>query len=278
MRYQDGYFTNQENHSLYYQNWLPDIQPKAALMIMHGLNEHTGRYANFADTFVGEGFAVYGMDLYGHGKSEGTRSYVKEFSQYIRDYFLFLKMIREWVPDCPIFLIGHSMGGLIGTVFLIDHPEQISGAVFSGSVVQVPEDISMVTIKLGQIISGILPKMGMLGLDLSGLSRNPEVVQAYKDDPLVYTGKFTVRISAEMNKAMNRVAGEAHQIKLPLLLLHGGADYIVSPSDSKYLHGLVSSDDKQLILYPDFYHEIYNDYGNEQVLQDVTGWLNNRLK
>lgn len=278
MRYQDGYFTNQENHSLYYQNWLPDSQPKASLMIMHGLNEHTGRYAKFANTFVGKDFAVYGMDLYGHGKSEGTRSYVKEFSQYIRDYFLFLKMIKEWLPGCPIFLIGHSMGGLIGTVFLIDHPEQISGAVFSGSVVQVPDDISAATIKLGQIISVIMPKMGMLGLDLSGLSRNPEVVQAYKDDPLVYTGKFTVRISAEMNKAMDRVAGEADQIKHPLLILHGGADYIVSPSNSKYLHGLVSSDDKKLILYPDSYHEIYNDYGNEQVFQDVTSWLNNRLK
>ena len=138
--------------------------------------------------------------------------------------------------------------------FLIDHPDQISGAVLSGSVVQVPEDIPSVPIKLGQIILVILPKLGMLKLklDLSGLSRDPEVVQAYKDDPSVYSGKFTVRISAEMNKAIDRVAAEAQQIKNPLLILHGGADYIVSPSDSEYLHGLVSSDDRQLILYPDF--------------------------
>jgi alpha-beta hydrolase superfamily lysophospholipase len=278
MKYQEGYLTNQMNHSLYYQSWLPEGSPRAALMIIHGLNEHSGRYENFANRFVGKGFAVYGLDLYGHGKSEGTRSYVEDFSQFIEDHFLYLQKIKGWLPDCPVFLIGHSMGGLIGTLFLIDHPGQISGAVFSASSVQVPDYISSLTIKMGHIMSKIMPKLGIIQLDLSGLSRNPEVIQAYKDDPLVHSGKTTARISAEMNNAIDRVAAEAHQVNTPLLILHGGADYIVSPSDSTYLHQLVSSEQKELIIYKDFYHEIYNDFDHNLVFQDVTNWLDKQLK
>ena len=278
MKHQDGYFKNQENLSIYIQNWLPENPAKAVLLIVHGLNEHSGRYDYFSNFFVNEGFAVYSMDLVGHGKSDGTRAFVKDFVNYIDDINLYLDKIKQLQPGSPIFLIGHSMGGLIGALLLIDYPDQFAGAVLSGSVVQVPDDVSPLFISLGKFISLVLPKLGLLKIDLSGLSRNPDVVQAYKDDPLVNSGKFTARVSAEMNKSFDRVAVEGSRIKSPVLILHGGSDRIVNPACSHFLYALVSSDIKKLIIYDSFYHEIYNDPGHEQVFEDVSSWINNQLK
>jgi alpha-beta hydrolase superfamily lysophospholipase len=266
MKHQDGYFKNQENQSIYFQNWLPDDPPKAVFFIVHGLNEHSGRYDNFSNFFANEGFAVYSMDLIGHGKSDGTRSYVKDFNNYLDDIILYLEKIKQLQPGSPIFLIGHSIGGLIATLLLIDHPEQFAGAVLSGSAVQVPDDVSPLFISLGKFVSFVLPKLGLLKIDLSGLSRNPAVVQDYKDDPLVNSGKFTARISAEINKSFDRVAGEGSQVKAPVLILHGGSDRIVNPACSHFLYALFSSEIKKLIIYDDFYHEIYNDPNYEQVI------------
>ncbi len=278
MKHQDGYFKNRENQSIYTQNWLPDNPAKAVLLIIHGLNEHCGRYDHFSNFFVNEGFAVYSMDLIGHGKSDGTRSYVKDFNNYLDDVILYLEKIKQLQPGSPIFLIGHSMGGLISALLLVDHPDQFAGAVLSGSVVQVPDDVSSLFITLGKFVSFILPKLGLLKIDLSGLSRNPDVVQAYKDDPLVNSGKFTARVSAEMTKSFDRMAGEGSRIKDPVLILHGGSDRIVNPACSYFLYALVSSEIKKIIIYNDFYHEIYNDPGHEQVYQDVSSWINNQLK
>ena len=278
MKHLDGYFKNQKNQSIYFQNWLPDNPPKAVFLIVHGLNEHSGRYDYFSNFFVNEGLAVYSMDLIGHGKSDGTRSYVKDFNNYLDDIILYVEKIKQLQPGSPIFLIGHSMGGLIGALLLIDHPDQFAGAVLSGSVVQVPDDVSPLFISLGKFVSFVLPKLGLLKIDLSGLSRNPAVVQAYKDDPLVNSGKFTARVSAEMNKSFDRVAVEGSQIKAPVLILHGGSDRIVNPTCSHFLYALVSSEIKKLIIYDDFYHEVYNDHGHEQVLKDVSSWINNQLK
>lgn len=278
MKHQDGYFKNQENLSIYIQNWLPENPAKAVLLIVHGLNEHSGRYDYFSNFFVNEGFAVYSMDLVGHGKSDGTRAFVKDFVNYIDDINLYLDKIKQLQPGSPIFLIGHSMGGLIGALLLIDYPDQFAGAVLSGSVVQVPDDVSPLFISLGKFVSLVLPKLGLLKIDLSGLSRNPDVVQAYKDDPLVNSGKFTARVSAEMNKSFDWVAVEGSRIKSPVLILHGGSDRIVNPACSHFLYALVSSDIKKLIIYDSFYHEIYNDPGHEQVFEDVSSWINNQLK
>lgn len=278
MNHHDGFIENQGNQSLYYQYWLPEGEVKAILLIIHGLNEHSGRYTHLADYFTAQGFAVYSMDLVGHGKSDGTRAFISNFSLYLDDFILYLEKIRHWQPGKGIFLVGHSMGGLIGALLLIDHQDQFAGAVLSGSVVQVPDDISPLFITLGKVLSAILPKLGLLQLDLDGLSRDSAVVQAYKADPLVNSGKFTARVSAEMNKGMNRVVAAGSGIKLPILILHGSADRIVSPSDSKFLYELVSSEQKQLIIYEDFYHEIYNDPGHEQVYQDISSWLHTQLK
>ena len=277
MNHQEGYFKADQEQTIYYQNWLPEIPPRAILLIVHGLNEHSGRYKHMAAYFTGKGYGVYGMDLVGHGKSSGTRSFAKDFPAFINPILSYLDMIKETHPGKPVFLIGHSMGGLIGAYFLIDHHGKVSGAVLSGPLVMVPEYVSDFTIRIGKFISKILPKFRLIGIDKSGISRDPEVVKAYINDPLVYNGKFTARISSVINEGIDYVADHGSKITSPLLILHGGDDRICDPAWSTYLHNLISSQQNKLIIYDDLYHEVYNEPEQESVFNDVLNWLEDRL-
>ncbi|MEE9599364.1 MAG: lysophospholipase [Anaerolineales bacterium] len=277
MKHQDGFFSNKENQSIYYQNWFPDESVRAVLLIAHGLNEHCGRYQHLAEYFVNEGYAIYGFDYPGHGRSEGTRSYIKDFSEFTETLLIYIEKIKEWQPYLPIFILGHSMGGLVGAHLLIDHPDQVAGAILSGSLILVPDNISPITITIGKIISTILPKLGLAAIDSSGLSRDPNIIKAYRADPLVITGKVTTNLSIKMNQAMDRVVTDGGKINLPLLLLHGKADYIVDPVSTQFLYDLVSSENKKIIYYEGLYHEIYNEPEHDQVFEDVSSWLNKQL-
>jgi acylglycerol lipase len=278
MNHQDGFFEGVHGTRIYHQCWLPDGEPKAVLMIVHGLGEHSGRYLNVVNHFVPMGFAVYGMDHPGHGKSDGTRKYVDRFEDFIDNVKLYFGRIQGWQGDKPIFLVGHSMGGLIGAVYLLDHQAGLTGAILSGPSVKVPGNVSPVTVFIGKALDALMPKLGLLKTAPEGVSRDPAVVQAYIDDPLVHKGKTTVRLAAEMLKAMQRVSSDAGKITLPILILQGGADWIVDPSGAKMLYDLVSSADKEIKLYDGLYHEVYNEPEHPKVLQDVEQWIAARMK
>ena len=273
MKHQEGKFREQEQ-SIYYQYWLPEIPPRTILLLVHGLNEHCGRYQHLAEFFTGEGFGVYGFDLIGHGKSDGTRSFVQDFATFTNPILTFLNLINEQHPDVPVYLVGHSMGGLIGAKFLIDHQDKISGAILSGSLVSIPEYVSDLTIKVGTIISRIIPKLRLIGIDKSGLSKDPQVVANYINDPLVFNGKSTARISSVINDGISYVEKKGSAISVPILILHGGQDQVCDPAWSAYLHNLVSSQQNQLIIYDELFHEIYNEPEQETVFKDVLNWLN----
>jgi len=273
MQHQDGFFKGVRDSNIYYQAWLPDRNPRAVLLIVHGLAEHCGRYMNVVDHFVPRGYAVYGLDHIGHGKSDGTRVFVERYADYTDTLETFFDRVRTWQPDAPIFLVGHSMGGLIAASYLLDHQADFAGAVLSGPGVKAPDDISAVTIFLGKTLSRIAPKTGVLSLDANGVSRDPAVVQAYVNDPLVYTGKTTARLAAELLKEMQRVTTEAGTITLPILIVQGGADKLVDPAGAQMLYDSVSSSDKTLHVYDGFYHEVFNEPERERVLNDVETWL-----
>ena len=273
MKHQEGNFPNDKGQSIYYQFWLPEGKVKASALIIHGLNEHSGRYQHLAAYLTDKGYAVYGLDFLGHGKSAGLRSYVDSYNDFIDPLETYLEMIQNWHPGLPVFLLGHSMGGVIGAAFLIDHQDQLSGAVLSGSLAKVPDYVSDFTLQVGKILAAVLPKIRIIQIDAEAVSRDPAVVQAYKDDPLVFTGKTTARISNEINNAIALVEKNGSKIKLPLLLLHGGADRLCDPSWSQYLHDLVSSQDKKLIIYDGLYHEVYNEPEADAVFADLLNWL-----
>ncbi len=278
MKHQEGHFKGIRNLRIYYQCWLPESKPKAVLLIVHGLAEHSGRYMNVVNHFVPLGYAVYGIDHIGHGKSDGSRVYVQRFEDFTDTLKTFYDMIRDWQPEKPIFLVGHSMGGLISSIYLLDHQEELSGAVLSGPSVKVPDNISSATILVAKLFSTLMPKLGLIALEAEGVSRDPAVVQAYLNDPLVYTGKTTARLGAELLKAMKRVAVDASRITLPILIVQGGEDRLVDPDGAQMLHDTVGSVDKTLKIYDGLYHEVFNEPERLKVLGDVEAWLESRHK
>ncbi|MEJ2411554.1 MAG: lysophospholipase [Anaerolineales bacterium] len=276
MTHQDGTFQNSKGQEIYYQTWLPEDQPRGVIQIVHGLNEHSGRYQHLGKFFSDHGFAVYGLDFPGHGKSAGIRSYVESMDVFTCTLQEFLQKVQDWHPDLPIFLLGHSMGGLIGSVYLLDQQDVVRGAVLSGSLVKVPEYVSDFTISLGRFLGRYLPKVRILGIDIEGISRDPQVVESYRNDPLVYTGKITARISDALNRGIQLLEEHGSKIKVPLLILHGGEDRLCDPSWSEYLADLVSSQDLELKIYPGLFHEIYNEPEQDQIFNDVLIWLRDR--
>ena len=273
MKHKEGYFSNDKGQSIYYQFWLPEGSVKGSAVIIHGLHEHCGRYQHLAEYLTGQGYAVYGLDFPGHGKSAGPRSYVDSYHDFINPLETYLDMIQDWQPGLPIYLMGHSMGGLLSAAYLTNRPPQVSGAILSGSLVKVPDYVSDFTLQVGKFLSAILPKLRLIAIEKEAISRDPAVVQAYIDDPLVFTGKTTARISNELNYAIALVEKKGANINVPLLILHGGADRLCEPSWSQYLYDLVSSSDKKLTIYDGLYHEIYNEPEAKKVFADLIDWL-----
>jgi len=277
MKHQEGFFKGVRDANIYFQSWLPESEPKAVLLIVHGLAEHSGRYMNVVNHFVPLGYAVYGIDHIGHGKSDGTRVYVKRFDDYTNTLKVYFDMIHRWRPDKPIFLVGHSMGGLISAVYLLDHQTELTGAVLSGPVVKVPSNITPTILFMGKMLSTLIPRFGLVGLDANGVSRDPAVVQAYISDPLVHRGKTTARLAAEMLKAMHYVSGQATKITLPIMIVQGSSDKLVDPAGAQMLYDAVSSTDKEIRIYDGFYHEVFNEPEHDKVLRDVETWLEAHL-
>jgi acylglycerol lipase len=273
MKHEDGFFKGIRDHRIYYQYWLPEGEAKAVLLVVHGLAEHSGRYMNLVHHFLPQGYAVYATDHLGHGRSEGPRVYVQRFTDYTDTIMAFREMIRGRQKGKPVFLVGHSLGGLIGALYLLDHQRELAGAVLSGPAVKIPDTIPPVVIFAGRIFSALAPKLSLVALDASGVSRDPAVVRAYETDPLVYRGKMTARLGSEMIKAMRRVCAETSRITLPILILQGSADRLVDPSGAQMLHDRVTSPDKRIILYEGLYHEVFNEPEHDQVLKDVETWL-----
>jgi alpha-beta hydrolase superfamily lysophospholipase len=277
MKHQDGYLKGVRDTNIYYQYWLPEKDPKAILLIAHGLAEHSGRYMNLVNHLVPSGYAVYGIDHIGHGKSDGKRAYVERFQDYTETLKNYFDMIQEWQPNKSIFLIGHSMGGLISAAYLLNHQDETSGAVLSGPSIKVPDNISKAVIFVGKMLSIIIPGAGLVRLDSDGLSRDSSVVEAYVNDPLVYTGKATARLGAELIKAMQNVTLQAANINLPIMIAQGSDDKVVDPEGAQLLYDLIGSKDKTIKIYNGLYHEIFNEPEHEQVLNDVTTWIDSHL-
>lgn len=276
MRHEEGTFRGPRDARIYHQCWLPEAGAEAVLVIVHGLAEHSGRYANVVEHFVPAGYAVYGIDHIGHGRSEGTRVYVKRFEEYTDTLKTYMAMVRNREPDRPVFLVGHSMGGLIGSLYLIERQGELAGAVLSGPAVKVPGNISPAVILAGKVLSALLPRFGLIPLEAEGVSRDPAVVQAYVGDPMVHRGKTTARLAAELLRSMGRVMSEANRITLPILIVQGGEDRLVDPAGARSLYDRVGSRDKTLKIYEGLFHEVFNEPEREQVLRDVESWLEAR--
>jgi alpha-beta hydrolase superfamily lysophospholipase len=273
MRQNEGYFTGTGNTKLYWRCWLPDGQPKAVILAVHGLGEHISRYNNLVNNVVPKGFAVYGLDHYGHGKSEGTRVFVPRFQVYLDDLKTFYDTVKKDNPGLKIFLLGHSMGGLIATAYTVEHQQELAGLIVSAPALKPGESITSSTITLAKVLSAIAPKLGVQALDSAYLSHDKAVVEAYDKDPLVYRGKITARLGSELFTAMSGLEQKMPTIKLPVLIMQGSEDQLVNKEGSKLLYAKASSQDKTLKIYDGFYHEIFNEPDRARVFTDLDAWL-----
>ncbi len=276
MDHNEGAFGGVGGLELYYQRWRPEGEPRAVLVIAHGFGEHSGRYGNVVDWFVPRGYAVYGFDLRGHGRSPGPRGYVNEWAEFRGDVKAFLELVREREPGRPLLLLGHSMGGLIVLEYALHHPEGLVGVIASGPVLA-QAGVSPFLIALSKILSGILPRITLdTRLDATSISRDPAVVEAYVNDPLVHS-LGTPRLSTELTRAVEWTQAHAAEMRVPCLIVHGSADRLAPPEGSRIFYESMTLADKERLVYEGYYHEVFNDVGKEQVLAAVEAWVERHL-
>ncbi|MFH1381594.1 MAG: lysophospholipase [Chloroflexota bacterium] len=269
----EGEFHGYGGLTLYYQGWLPPNRPRAVLLVVHGLAEHSGRFGNLVNRFVPAGYGIYGFDQRGHGKSPGLRGYVDNFSSFVNDLGNFLRVVRSKHKDTKIFLVGHSVGGTIATTYAVSHQDEFDGLILSGATLKAGASVSPVLITVARLLSLFVPKVGLYTIEAAAISRDKSVVDAYLHDPLVYRGKIRARLGVEIIKAMQELPYQMSKIRLPVLILHGTADRLSEPGGSRMLYDRVGSGDKILKLYDGFFHEVFNEPGREQVFADVESWL-----
>jgi acylglycerol lipase len=278
MIHKEGKFRSQNNLNLYYQSWQLKIKPKAVLMVVHGLAEHSGRYTNLVDYFVPGNYAVYALDHQGHGRSEGLPGYVSSFSDYLVDLKTFFELIRQTHQSTKIYLVGHSMGGLIAASYTAQYPEDPAGLALSSPTLKAGSSISSKDILMAKITAALFPKMGIAMLDSSAISRDKKVIEAYNQDPLVHHGKIKARLACELLKAMDgKLTAQMSKIDLPILIMQGSLDRLSNPDGSQRLFVTVKSKDKTLKNFEGLYHELFNEPEHPQVLEFMGNWLNSRL-
>lgn len=262
---------------LFGQAWLPKDAPKAIVVLAHGYAEHAARYAHVAKVFTDAGMAVYAIDHWGHGRSDGTRGFVPHFSVFLDGMSALLAHVSQAHPKTPRVLLGHSMGGLIAAHHLRTHQSAYHAAILSGPAVQPGAPPSLATQIIGRLLSVVAPKMGLITLEAEAVSRDPAVVADYLADPLVYHGQMSARLASEMLRAMMELQRHAPQITCPLLVVHGSLDRLAAASGGAALVNAVSSPDKEFHLLDGLYHEVFNEPERAAVLTDVLSWVTTRL-
>lgn len=281
--------TSRDGLALPTRAWLPaDPAPeRAAVVLVHGLGEHIGRYADLGARLASEGYAVHGYDQRGHGRAEGPRAQVDRFEQLVDDLAVVVARVRAAHPDRPLVLFGHSLGGVVALRAVQAGVVEPDLLLLSSPALRVGGDVPGWLRALVTRLAGPFPDLPTQALDVSALSRDPAVVAAYRDDPAVFHGPVKARMASELVRAgataladagasTNGPAGDGHPAP-PVLIVHGREDRIADPAASGELHRALAGRDATLELYDDGPHELFNDPLRERVLGDVLGWLDARL-
>ncbi|MDP2855178.1 MAG: lysophospholipase [Smithellaceae bacterium] len=278
MKTQSGTITAQDGTSIYWKGWVPDHSPKAVVHIIHGYAEHIDRYGNVIGELLPSGYAVFGNDHRGHGKSEGKRGHVRSFQEFIDDEKQFRReVIQARFPKMPYFVLGHSMGSLIAMNYVEQNAVDVKGLVLSGTGSEPGTDIPKALLTITKILSKILPSLHVKSpLPPEFISRDMDVVKAYVNDPLVYN-VITPRLAHEMNRYVVIGAQNAYKIQIPVLIQLGSRD--TAFSGQKELFEMIGAKDKTFKLYEGLKHEVYNELAADRmkVLADLRFWLDGHL-
>lgn len=273
MKHDEGTFKGFDAITLQYQAWRPDGAPRAVLLIVHGFGEHIGRYNNVVDGLVPRGYAVWGFDQRGHGRSEGRRGHISAWRDYREDLANFVRFVSAHEKTPNLFMLGHSLGSLIAQDYLLHYPEGLRGCILSGILFEPVGAAKPALVAAAKLLSRILPTFPLdLRLETSALSRIKDVVQAYEHDPLVHH-KATPRFGTESLKTIEWVKTHSPEWNVPVLILHGDSDRINAPHGSHVFYDLVRIPEKEMRLYPGGYHESHNDLDYPRVVRDMDTWM-----
>ncbi|HED23944.1 MAG TPA: alpha/beta fold hydrolase [Firmicutes bacterium] len=262
---------------LYTRMWEPDARIKGTICLVHGLGEHSGRYKHWADLLAGAGYATLSFDLRGHGRSGGRRGDTPSFDRYADDITILIEEATNRYPGKPAFIYGHSLGGLLVLYYLVQRRPQLKGAVITSPGLKTMANNQNGKILAARILGSLIPRAAIAnGLDVNGLSRDRNVVEAYKQDPLVHD-RISLRAGKEMFNAIEFVYDKASSINLPVLLMHGTADRITYAAGSKELAALLPGQ-CTLKLWDGYFHELHNEPEKEQVFSFLQKWLDDQLE
>ena len=278
MRRGEGSFAGPGGLILRERWWIPEAEVRAAFVLVHGLKDHSVRYDHAGYWLAGRGYAVYALDLRGHGESEGERFFVESFDEYVEDLAVFVSRVRGWEEEKPLFLLGHSMGGAVACSFVLNRRPDLQGLVLTAPALEPNENVSPVLILLAGVISRLFPRAPVTKVDVKSLSHLPAVVEAARKDPLSSERPAPARTGHEILKAMRHIREWAAEISIPLLVMHGTEDHLTNPRGSETFFKRAGSGDKTIKLYEGLYHEILNEPEREQVLGDIVHWTDARSK
>lgn len=261
--------------TIFTRSWRPTDKPLGVVVIAHGFNSHSGQYAEVAKRFVAAGLAVYALDHRGRGKSEGERFHVDKFSDYIDDLATFIQIAKNNEPGLPVFLLGHSAGGVIASLYALEHQSGLAGLISESFAFELPAPGFALAALKG--LSHIAPHLRVLKLKNVDFSRDPKIVESMNRDPLIAGENETAKTIAELIRADERLREEFPHITLPLLILHGTSDKAAKADGSRFFNETAGSVDKSLKLYDGAYHDLLNDFGKDIVVSDILGWIRIRL-
>jgi acylglycerol lipase len=260
---------------IFVRSWSAGPDPPAVIVICHGVNSHGGQYGWVGEQFAAAGFAVYALDLRGRGKSEGERFYVEHVEDYVSDVAAVVSLAKSRNPGAPVFLLGHSAGGVVSSIYVLENQAELAGFICESFAFQVPAPgFALAAIKG---LSHIAPRLPVLKLKNEDFSRDPKAVEALNNDPLTAHEVQPAITVAALVRADERLREEFPRITLPVLIMHGTEDRATVCHGSEFFFETVGSRDKTLKLYKGHYHDLLNDLGKEEVMNDIRRWIEARL-
>ena len=260
---------------LFIRSWRPPGAARGVVVIVPGFNSHSGYYGWVAERLTARGLAVYAVDLRGRGQSDGERFYADSIEDYVADVASAVKLAKSREPGLPVFVLGHSAGGVTSCVYTLEHQSEIAGLVCESFAFQVPAPDFALAVLKG--LSHVAPHAHALKLKNEDFSRDPAAVSAMNADPLIANESQPTQTAAALVRADERLKREFPLIQLPVLILHGTLDKATKPSGSQLFLDTAGSSDKTLKLYDGHYHDLLNDTGKEQVMGDIESWLDAHL-
>ncbi|HEX2284715.1 MAG TPA: alpha/beta hydrolase [Mycobacterium sp.] len=260
-----------------YDVWTPEQDPRGVVVLCHGYAEHARRYDHVAQRFGESGLITYALDLRGHGRSGGKRVYLRDISEYTGDFHTLVGIAAGDHPGLKRVVLGHSMGGGVVFAYGVERPDDYSAMVLSGPAVDAQAAVSPVKLFVAKTLGKIMPGLPVEELPTDAVSRDPAVVAAYHADPMVHHGKLPAGIARALLEVGETMPQRAAALTMPLLVVHGEQDKLIPVDGSHHLLECVASSDAHLKVYPELYHEVFNEPERAVVLDDVTSWIEAKL-